>query len=84
MASKTKVAIVQYDRMMNDFDGLMSEILPFVGHNPSNDFLNNIRETANKQRAYKSKHKYDLSKFGLTEEKIRKDCAKIYETFFNE
>ena len=27
---KNRVAIVQFDRMMNDFDGLMEEILPFI------------------------------------------------------
>ena len=36
------------------------------------------------QRSYKSKHKYDLSKFGLSEEKIKKDCKSIYETFLAE
>ena len=34
-----------------------------------------------KQRSYKSEHKYDLGKYGLTEEQIRKDCAFLYETF---
>ena len=43
--------------------------------------INIINETADKQRAYKSGHKYDLDKFGLSEEKIRKDYAKIYDTF---
>ena len=39
------------------------------------------KKIAVKQRAYKSEHKYDLAKYGLTEEKIRKDCAFLYETF---
>ena len=78
---KSKVAIVQYDRMMNDFDGLMNEILPFINHKPSQELINEIKITSEKQSAYKSKHKYDLSKFGLTEEQIKKDCAVIYETF---
>ena len=81
---KTKVCIVQFDRMMGDFDGLMDEILPFIEHNPSEDFLNNIKLTADAQRAYKSNHKYDLSKFGITEEQIKKDCAVIYETFLSD
>ena len=81
---KSKVGIVQFDRMMDDFDGLMDEVLPFIEHNPSEDFLNNIKLTADKQRAYESKHKYDLSKFGITEEQIRKDCSVIYSTFLSE
>ena len=34
-----------------------------------------------KQRKYESEHKYDLEKFGLTEEQIRRDCAFFYDTF---
>ena len=39
--------------------------------------------TAEKQRNFKSKHKYDLSKFGLTEQQIKDDCQIIYDTFLN-
>tara|TARA_Y100000590_G_C14921789_1_gene714107 strand:- start:85 stop:537 length:453 start_codon:yes stop_codon:yes gene_type:complete len=80
---KTKVGIVQYDRMMTDFDGLMDEILTFVDHDKNDQLINDIKQTAEKQRAYESKHKYNLSKFGITEEKIKKDCAVIYETFLS-
>tara|TARA_Y100000588_G_scaffold351843_1_gene403942 strand:- start:52 stop:582 length:531 start_codon:yes stop_codon:yes gene_type:complete len=79
--NKNNVAIIQYDRMMNDFDGLMEEILPFINHEPCEKLLDDIKLTAEKQSAYKSNHKYDLSKFGLTEEQIKKDCAVIYDTF---
>ena len=78
---KKKVKIVPFDRMMHDFDNLMDEILDFVDHKPNPDFLNDIKETATKQKTFKSNHKYDLDKFGLTEEKIKKDCEKIYKTF---
>lgn len=76
------IKIVLYDRMMGDFDNLMKEILDFIGETPSEKFLDTIKETSYQQRAYKSEHKYDLNKFGLTEEKIRKDYAPIYNTFF--
>ena len=81
---KNRVGIVQFDRMMNDFDGLMDEVLPFIDHKPSEDFIKDIKLTADKQRAYESKHKYDLSKFGITEEQIRKDCSDIYTTFLSD
>ena len=81
---KSKVMIVKYDKMMSDFEGLMGDVLEFVDYKPSEELLNKINKTAESQRSYKSKHKYDLDKFGLSEEKIRKDCAKIYETFLNE
>ena len=79
---KSRVMIVPFDRMMGDFDNLIGEILEFIDHSPSEIFKNDILETAEKQRQFKSKHKYNLDKFGLTAEQIKKDCAPIYETFF--
>ena len=80
---KNKVMIVRFDDMMNNFDNLMNEILPFIEHAPSSDLLQEIEVTAKKQKEYKSKHKYDLERFGLTEEQIKNDCKVIYETFLN-
>ena len=80
---KDRVMIVRFDRMMSDFDGLMDEILDFVDYDASNEFLNNIKITANQQREFKSGHKYNLEKFGLTEKQIKEDCDVIYKTFLN-
>jgi len=80
---KTRVMVVRFDRMMSDFEGLMDEILDFIDYNPSDEFIVNIKNTAEEQRAFKSGHKYDLKKFGLTEERIKKDCSSIYTTFLN-
>lgn len=80
---KSKVMIVPFDRMMGDFDNLMQEILEFTDHSPSEELKEDILATAEKQRQFKSEHKYDLDKFDLTEQQIKKDCAVIYETFIN-
>jgi hypothetical protein len=78
---KNRIKIVTFDRMMNDFDNLMPEIVEFVGEEMTPELEATIKETAEKQRAYSSGHKYDLAKYGLTEEQIRKDYAPFYETF---
>ena len=78
---KSKVMIVHFDRMMNNFEDLMSEITDFIEVEPSQDLLNDIKQTAEQQRAFKSKHKYNLNKFGLTEEQIKNDCKVIYDEF---
>ena len=78
---KSKVLIIRYDKMMSNFEVIMNDIFSFLDHNPSKKLINDIQKTAEKQRNYKSKHKYDLKKFGLTEKKIKKDCLPIYETF---
>jgi hypothetical protein len=80
---KENVKIILYERMMSDFDKLMEEIFEFTGDSPSESLSKTIKETAEKQRAYKSGHQYDLNKFGLTEEQIRKDYAPIYDTFLS-
>jgi len=78
---KSKVYIVRYDRMMADFETVMSEICEFTGHVPDDALKAEILKVGEKQRKYKSEHKYDLAKFGLTAERIRKDCAFVYDTF---
>ena len=65
---------------MNNFETLMDEILEFVEHDKNENIINTIKKTANSQRNYRSKHKYDLNKFGLTEKKIKTDCKNIYKT----
>lgn len=80
---KDKVMIVHFDRMMNDFDGLMSDITKFLEIEPTEELLNEIKITSEKQKSFKSKHKYDLSKFGLTEQQIKNDCDSIYQSIIN-
>ena len=81
--NKDKVMIVQFDRMMSDFEGLMKEIVIFTNHESSDELEQDVLKVAEKQRNYKSKHKYNLEKFGLTENRVRQDCKDIYETFLN-
>ena len=78
---KSKVMIVRFDRMMDDFEGLMDEVIEFTEHEASDELKRDIVKVAEKQRAYVSKHKYDLAKFGLSEERIKEDCRDIYNTF---
>jgi hypothetical protein len=75
--------VVSYNRMMNDFDGLMAEMIPFFDMNPTPAQLEAIRETASKQRAYQSAHKYNLERYGLDADRTRRDCAFVYETWLN-
>ena len=76
---RKNVKIVTYDRLMTDFDTLMPEIVEFVGKDMTPELSETIKKTAEKQRAYKSDHQYDLEKYGLTEEQVRKDYAAFYD-----
>ena len=81
--NKEKVLIVHFDSMMSHFETLMEEIMDFTDVEPSEELKQTIQITAENQRRYKSNHTYNLEKFGLTEEKIRKDCENIYHTFLD-
>ncbi|RLU00324.1 sulfotransferase [Ketobacter sp.] len=76
--------IVTFPRLMQQFDVVMDDILKFVDVEPSAELKQTIRSIADKQRRYKSAHQYDLARFGLTEERIRRDYAVIYDTFLQD
>ncbi|MFL5303978.1 MAG: sulfotransferase family protein [Polyangia bacterium] len=78
---RQRVFIVRYDRMMADFEGMMDEMCTFLNHPMTPELRATIAKRGEKQRKYESEHKYDLEKFGLTEEQVRRDCAFFYETF---
>ncbi|NOY26750.1 MAG: sulfotransferase [Oligoflexia bacterium] len=78
---RENVYVVRYDRMMSEFEVVMSEMLPFLDYQPSPQLQEKIDAIGVKQRAYKSKHKYNLAKFNLDADRIHQDCAFFYETF---
>ncbi|MBA54550.1 MAG: hypothetical protein CMK89_08860 [Pseudomonadales bacterium] len=73
--------IVTFPRLMQQFDVVMEEILRFVDVGPSAEMQQQIQQIAEKQRSYRSAHEYDLARFGLTKERIRRDYAVIYDAF---
>jgi len=78
---QSRVYFVRYDRMMADFETVVDEMCTFLGHPMTPELEATVDAIGKKQRSYKSEHKYDLAKYGLTEEQIRKDCAFLYDTF---
>ena len=78
---KRRVFLVRYDRMMADFEGLMDEMCKFLGHEMTPELRAAIHEQGEKQRKHDSGHKYDLAKYGLTEEQVRRDFAFFYDAF---
>lgn len=78
---KSRVYFVRYDRMMTEFEVVVDEMCAFLGHEMTPELQATVDKIATKQRSYQSGHKYDLTKYGITEEQIRRDCAFLYETF---
>ena len=67
--------------MMVDFEGLMDEMCKFLGQEMTPALRAAIAEQGGKQRKHDSGHKYDLAKYGLTEEQVRRDFAFFYDAF---
>ena len=80
---QSRILIVHYDRMMYDFEGVMRGVCDFTGHAATPEQLLQIRLMADQQRAYKSEHHYDLERFGLDADRIRRDTAGFTELFID-
>lgn len=81
---RDRVMLVRFDRLMQDFDGLMKEMLTFMDVERTPELEQEIARVAAEQRTFQSKHKYDAQKFGIEEARIRRDCAFVYETFLSD
>ena len=72
------ILLVPYPRLLTDFEGMMTEVLRFT-ETPVTVSLNEaILSTAETQRAYQSKHQYNLEEFGLDAEDLRQKSAFFY------
>jgi hypothetical protein len=75
--------ILRYDHLMNDLDGLLEELFAFTGTEVDESTWVEIREKAAAQRAYESRHEYDLARFGLDADRIRRDFDFLYRDFLS-
>jgi hypothetical protein len=80
---RSRVFLCPYPRLMNDYDALMTELYAFLGEDVSEEMARSFREQGERQRDRRSEHKYDLAKFGLDADRIRRDCAFVYDTFLS-
>lgn len=83
LIDRSRVLIVPYERLMGDFAALMTEMLAFLGIEPTPALLAAIARQADAQRRYKSEHHYDLARFGLDAAQIQRDCAFAYQAFLD-
>ena len=68
---------------MEDFDTLVLEILDRVGHPVDASLRRRIQEQAERQRGYRSPHRYDLERFGLSAARVQADTARFRHRFLS-
>jgi len=79
-AIKEKVLQIHYPQLLENFEATMNEATSFMNIEISDGLKNEIEAQIEKQKTYKRKHKvYELSKFGLSEEKIKADLDFMFE-----
>jgi hypothetical protein len=67
--------------LINDLEPTMERILDFIEIKPTEAFVEEVREQAERQRSYTSPHGHSPSQFGLTPDRIRADLGFVYEAF---
>lgn len=75
------LCVVRYTDLLSDLEPTMKRILDFIEVEPSAAFQEEIREQAERQRNYKSRHQHSPEKFDLDPERIRRDLAFVYDAF---
>ncbi|MBT3220571.1 MAG: sulfotransferase [Proteobacteria bacterium] len=73
--------IVRFPDLMQNFEKVMDEIFAFTGFEVNDELAQQVAQQAEKQRNYKSKHRYDLQSIGLSREQIRQDLDFVYNGF---
>jgi len=73
--------IVTYPEMMRNLQPVVTDLIDFLEIDPAEDFDEKLKKQAEVQASYKSKHKYSLDKYGLTEEQIKSDLSFVYDKY---
>jgi hypothetical protein len=68
---------IKYKDLVSDPKGTVEKIYDRFGFDINSEYNNILEKEAKKARAYKSRHKYSLSKMGLKEEQLAREFESI-------
>lgn len=75
------LCVVRYEDLLKNLEPTMARILDFIEITPGAKFEEELRQQAEKQRGYTSRHQHSPDKFGLDPERIRRDLAFVYDAY---
>src|ERR1700761_6450934 len=75
------LCVVRYEDLINDLKPTVERILDFIEVKPTEDFAEEVRAQAERQRSYSSRHEHSPDQFGLDPKRIRADLGFVYEAF---
>jgi len=75
------LCVVRYEDLLQDLEPTMKRILDFIEIEPTEAFQEEVRQQAERQRSYTSRHQHSPDQFGLDPERIRADLGFVYDAF---
>lgn len=72
--------LISYRRLMQSFAAEMGAVLDFI-EVPKAQLAAQIAEHASRQRQHRSKHRYSLEQYGLTEARVRRDLDFVFDNY---
>ena len=75
------LCVVRYEDLITDLEPTMERILKFIEIEPTAAFQQEVREQAERQRSYTSRHEHSPDQFGLDPERIRADLGFVYDAY---
>ena len=75
------LCVVRYEDLLQDLEPTMKRILDFIEIESTEAFQEEVRQQAERQRSYTSRHQHSPDQFGLDPERIRADLGFVYDAF---
>jgi omega-hydroxy-beta-dihydromenaquinone-9 sulfotransferase len=75
------VCVVRYEDLLQNLEPTMERILDFIEVKPCAEFEDEVRQQAEKQRGYTSRHEHSPDQFGLDPERIRAELGFVYDAY---
>ncbi len=67
-----RIMFITYEQLLNDFEKTIYKVLSHFNVEITDELKAAIIDQAEKQKTYRTEHKYNLTEFGFSEEEVRK------------
>ena len=72
---------IKYDELMAQPDEIVIDFYQWMDIPIANEYINLLEKETRRQKTYRSKHQYDLSEMGLSEEMIFREYEEVFQYY---
>lgn len=76
-----RMHVVRYEELVKSPKAIVERVYDWMDLEMSAEYRAAVEEMTSRQRKYKSKHKYSLEQFGLTEDWVAEQIPDVFEAF---